>query len=413
MIRIRGLGAALTLLLTAPAPAQDRHQSHIPVQPSSDADIERLFRERFQNAQERAGVADLLKQFGGNGPLNPRQLLKFLNDHPELAALVEGVRTQDPETIRRLQQLLKDATQPGRFPDAETAGRIEEQLRNLFNSGNGIPPEFSSKSFVLPTPSVGQPPVDPADRAARQEIARQIAEFAQRFPKDHLPDSLRNSPAMRDLFRGLSESATAALRNPYGAEGLDAQLARFKTRWQQLGNWLPKEVPAALRKLHVPDITRMIGPRRHSLPTLEATTTVPRPAVPHVDFGTVSNVILVLVAVAVGAVAIWRVRGGRITAAAGGRRSLGPWPIDPALVASRTDLIRAFEYLSLLRCGEPARSWHHRAIAECLGGTEVQRREAATRLAALYEQARYTPGGRAEPDWTESRGPLTLLAGAG
>ena len=34
-----------------------------------------------------------------------------------------------------------------------------------------------------------------------------------------------------------------------------------------------------------------------------------------------------------------------------------------ARVADREELIRAFEYLSLLRLGEPARHWHHRAIA--------------------------------------------------
>jgi hypothetical protein len=82
-------------------------------------------------------------------------------------------------------------------------------------------------------------------------------------------------------------------------------------------------------------------------------------------------------------------------------------------VATREELIRAFEYLSLLRCGEPARAWHHRAIAACLGGTESERRAAAERLAALYEQARYAPAAGGEPDWTAARGPLAELAGAG
>jgi hypothetical protein len=82
-------------------------------------------------------------------------------------------------------------------------------------------------------------------------------------------------------------------------------------------------------------------------------------------------------------------------------------------VATRQELIQAFEYLSLLRCGEPARAWHHHAIADRLGGTEAERREAAERLAALYEQARYAPAAGTEPDWSAARGPLTTLAGAG
>jgi hypothetical protein len=59
-------------------------------------------------------------------------------------------------------------------------------------------------------------------------------------------------------------------------------------------------------------------------------------------------------------------------------------------VASRADLVRTFEYLSLLRLGLPARAWNHREIAARLGGDESQRR-AAGLLADLYEQARYAP----------------------
>ena len=111
------------------------------------------------------------------------------------------------------------------------------------------------------------------------------------------------------------------------------------------------------------------------------------------------------------AVVFWRLRGGRFTASGEARRPLGPWPVDPAGVKSRADLIRAFEYLSLLRCGEPARTWHHRAIAACLGGTASDRRAAAAQLAELYEQARYAPAGGGEPDWTAARGPLTCPGG--
>src|SRR5262249_17453220 len=48
-------------------------------------------------------------------------------------------------------------------------------------------------------------------------------------------------------------------------------------------------------------------------------------------------------------------------------------------------------YLSLLRCGYPARVWNHLTIASQLGGKTDDRRQAARQLAALYEQARYAP----------------------
>src|SRR5262249_47515570 len=91
----------------------------------------------------------------------------------------------------------------------------------------------------------------------------------------------------------------------------------------------------------------------------------------------VQGLLLLLLAAAMGLV-LWRVLAARATEAAA-RRGLGPWPIDPGRVATRADLIRAFEYLSLLHCGERARAWHHRAIADCLGGTEAARRAAAAR----------------------------------
>jgi hypothetical protein len=126
-----------------------------------------------------------------------------------------------------------------------------------------------------------------------------------------------------------------------------------------------------------------------------------------------ANVLLAGIAVVVVAVVAWRLFGGRLSPTVGGRQPIGPWPLDPMRVETRAELIRAFEYLSLLRCGEPARSWHHLAIAECLGGTETDHRAAAARLAELYEQARYAPAASGEPDWSAARGPLSLLAGAG
>jgi hypothetical protein len=77
-------------------------------------------------------------------------------------------------------------------------------------------------------------------------------------------------------------------------------------------------------------------------------------------------------------------------------------------VVSAEDLIRAFEYLSVLKLGPEARHWNHRTIAAGLGGGE-----AAGHLADLYERARYAEP--AEPLDAEAlpavRRELTDLAG--
>jgi hypothetical protein len=229
-----------------------------------------------------------------------------------------------------------------------------------------------------------------------------------------LPDSLRDSPAVRNVFRRISDSAVDALSGAGGGDGWDAQLARLEDQWHVARDWLPKEMPAALRRLKLPDFSRF-APDVH-MPQIE----VNAPHIPSVggftgagaDLRSVANVLLGVIGVAVLFAVIWRLSGGRWSPMIGGRRPLGPWPLDPARVASRNELIQAFEYLTLLRCGEPARTWHHHAIADCLAGTETERRAAADQLASLYEQARYAPASAREPDWATARGPLTLLAGA-
>lgn len=95
------------------------------------------------------------------------------------------------------------------------------------------------------------------------------------------------------------------------------------------------------------------------------------------------------------------------------------WPVRPEAVATRGDLVRAFEYLALLLVGVEAKHRHHLELAERLGGPadvpENARRQAANHLAHLYELARYAPVDEPLPE-TElaaARRDLSYLAGAG
>jgi hypothetical protein len=102
------------------------------------------------------------------------------------------------------------------------------------------------------------------------------------------------------------------------------------------------------------------------------------------------------------AVVVWKYLRARSAEQARRRHrawKLGPWPVSPAAVASREELILAFEYLSLLKLGPAARSRNHLALADALGNQESgvrgqesgERRRAAQHLACLYEFARYAP----------------------
>jgi len=72
-------------------------------------------------------------------------------------------------------------------------------------------------------------------------------------------------------------------------------------------------------------------------------------------------------------------------------RQLGSWPVYPGQISSVAEFIAAFEYLAALRLGTHVRTWHHRAVADELGREGDERRRAASSLASLYEQARYSP----------------------
>jgi hypothetical protein len=96
---------------------------------------------------------------------------------------------------------------------------------------------------------------------------------------------------------------------------------------------------------------------------------------------------------------------------------LGPWPVAPAAVSTRAELIQAFEYLALLCLGPAARPLHHLDLAAQLGGQKCmepdRRREVADHLARLYEQARYAPADEALPEaeLRAARRDLCYLAG--
>jgi hypothetical protein len=125
--------------------------------------------------------------------------------------------------------------------------------------------------------------------------------------------------------------------------------------------------------------------------------------------------------IGIGILILWQFRKrlvpGSVLARVAQTWRLGPWPVNPARVATRTELIQAFEYLSLLLLGVAARSWNHVDIAMALGaqarGPWAEKQRAAERLAALYAEARYAPEN--EPltglQLAEARRNLCYLAG--
>jgi hypothetical protein len=429
MTRIRRFWLTLPLFFlaaTAAAQGPGDGASHIPIPPSGDTDPAKLFMERMKQTKLRGDLAGLLKQLpaGVGAALLPGQLEKQLKDNPELQdqlrKVLEGMNFDDPGTQERLKSLVGPDMARNLSPD------VFERLRDFTKPPSATDPTGPAEAPLNRNPSRrNQPPSvhepdsdhpipDAHERAARQAWAKRVAEWAKRFPKDKLADPLRKSPALQDMLRNLSQAGADALRGRTG-EGLEAQLAQWEGRWDALRDWLPNDwandmaryVPNVPRPdIHLPDI--------HWTPPTIAPPAMPQLAAPAVDPGRLGSAAILILALALAAAVLWRWQSARTaTPGRGWRRSLGPWPLDPESVGTRAEVIRAFEYLSLSRCGEEARSWHHRAIADRLGGTEAERQDAADQLAALYEHARYAPANLPEPDWTAAREPLTFLARTG
>ena len=265
MVPPRIAAAMLLILIAGTADAQDDHQSHVPVPLPADVNPADLFQDRILHSQQRAGLADILKL--GSKP-DKEQALKILHDNPQLENLVRGLQSGDPASLNRLHELLGK-------PSGMSVAQLQDLLKALPQTETGSDRTFSpTPSAPKSAPPISRPRSNPADEAARREIAHQVADLTKRLP-EHLPESLRNSPAVKDLFHRLSDSATDALRD-HSAEGWDAQLARLESRWHVVRDWLPKEVPAALRNVRFPDLSRM-APDVH-MPEIDLTP----PALPSV-----------------------------------------------------------------------------------------------------------------------------------
>jgi hypothetical protein len=126
--------------------------------------------------------------------------------------------------------------------------------------------------------------------------------------------------------------------------------------------------------------------------------------------------VILLAIVAAGGLLLWWLWPKLVGERADGPRpilGLGPWPVDPRLIADRAALVKAFEYLSVLRCGTGAKVWNHVTIAAELRRAVPEVGDLAEPLARLYALARYTPNDEslAPADLEEARGHLCRIAG--
>jgi DNA-binding transcriptional MerR regulator len=354
-----------------------------------EGDLEQMLKDQLQRAQDLDRIAEILRDWQARGiPLDKIDLKTDLSELQRRLEKEPANKRPDAKQIEQLKRAL-EKIKPAEampVPDAPNGG------------GPGRPD----------APEALLPPRKSRPAAEDRKFSRWLEQAMKNAENSGVGDLLRDSPTWKQALQDLHQSI---------------QLGK-------VGNWIDLDKLAG--RLTLPDkldvklkLKGWKGVRNLSLPSLGLKLPQlggwrgPSFGVPSVSApaaGLALVIVLMAIVLAVVGWRLWSRRWKAQTADDAGWR-LGPWPLDPAQVSTREELIRAFEYLSLLRLGRQARAWHHRAIAA--GLIEEERspaagsRQAAQTLAALYEQARYAP--EAAPLSTDNiavaRRGLCLLAG--
>jgi hypothetical protein len=426
LVGIGGLAAAELVaadVIISPRPPDTQKQSHIPIPPGAvGPDAERLLRERLGRAKDLHGVRQLLEKI----IRNPEQYFseKDLEDFKQLGRSMQAnpgpaPGSVDPQLLDLLQRWVREQK---RLPEGEakvppqeleTLERGVEELKRLHP--NHRPTDITKPGSSPPPPPRSSPPgSSPPPSAEPKDIQSgrgmlDFLNFARRYMGQ---DSAALRRAETDLRRQRLRQAEEWLGLGKTGEGLRAQLPE-RVRSLPLGRWLKEGEGLFRTRKNATDLGYGGGYRG---PPTSSGGGSPSPVTASAGSGAGFQVLFWLFLGLAVVFALWKVLAGqrerRAQAARGWK--LGPWPVDPAAVGTREELVRAFEYLTLLCLGPAARCWNHRRIADRLGGgAGPERRSAAAELTELYEQARYAPPEEPLPagELEAARRHLCLLAG--
>jgi hypothetical protein len=443
----------------------------LPPPPVNPETVESLVKRRHD--KQHQDVAKMLIE-NGISIEQFEKMKQFLREHPdEFRQLLERMNLQglDPNTLSAKFRSL-DTNEVKKYMDDQKEAPKNPGTPDPGGTNPAAPPQPEQSASPGAAPAAPAPPGEPA--APNQEpepepggseidneqlnspFARQMLKLAERLEK--LDPSLARSHALREAMKKLNRTWNADERWEKLAKGTTGLNEKW-TRWSQeahLDRWLPKQGLSWPNRL-TPRTFRPSGTRLRPPANLAGGSGLSGPN------ETTWQILLAVAGVVLGGLVLWKLlsRAQRAATRSHAAWTLGPWPVDPAGVQTREELIRAFEYLSLLCLGPAAQHWNHRMIADQLssqgsgvrsqesgvrsqesavrsqesgirdGRSENQaselsstedsvrprnprpeRRRAAEHLARLYEQARYAPLGDPLPTTSiaAARRDLCLLA---
>ncbi len=453
--RIGMLGVALLAAMPAVAAAQrplvpevspeDRSRSHAPLpavegapdpavsfdehlrQAQQGAEAEKIYRDVLKNPSQylkpdnRAALRSLAEAVkDGSLRLDPNdplmgELKKILEGGPGQRSQIEALLP--PEVREMVEEYRRGKQAGGDGPGAgtEPAPGAPSHRRAARETAPEPPPEGSNEVGAAARARTAP---DRAEGIARSPLGQWLARQAENVAvREGL---LRNSGAFRRAVEELRRYQPGSAGRA-GASWED-RAGRDIARWMEQSmprGFLSESFWERFNGIKLPDVDLS---RMHSgSPQPDGAGAAPAGRISPGDAGTA---LVAIVGVGILATVLWVLlsrygpEGARAflsgkKARAAGSWTPGPWPVAPGEVASRQDLVRAFEYLSLRELGPGARHWSHRTIAARLAGARADRRRAVADLAGLYEKARYAPATDPLPEGAIelARRDLKLLAG--
>ncbi|MBX7106687.1 MAG: hypothetical protein K1X57_21610 [Gemmataceae bacterium] len=367
----------IALMVPATIRADDLRESHAPVTPSAgDVSNNEILARQLANAKA-PGLFQRL--FRDPNLLEPR-LRELIARDPAAADIVRRLMDGDPQLLRLAEQIA--SRQPG-FRELKY-----EQLRERL-------PDLARQYLQNVPPAT--PPRTPSEaeraRNERQAYAERIDDLLRDYKLEGLAGDLRDMPIYNNWLKELTQAASAG-PGPLTLGDVTSAYSTAEELFRELKLYLPDNLPSLPKfNFSAPNIPLIdLSSLNLSAPNVQSFAWSDR-----------WTTFVWWLAGIIAVVAIWRMKRGRtpdtISVA---RRGLGPWPVDPAQINSRAELIAAFEYLAQWKCGPEAACWNHRAVAARFDD-DLNARQ----LADLYELARYAPS--ADGPWESARGMIARL----
>jgi hypothetical protein len=350
------------------------------------------------------------KQMPQDQKVDPKQVEKMLQ---------EDKRFKDPAFLKQLEKLLESKDFPKNLegklpkdnprPPAIDDPNLGEKMKQVIENGQKAGPPDMPKGD-LPDPKLNPEGVKPPEPNPNGNAGEN--EWVQWLDK-HFKDSPAADAAMKDLLDAL---------NKQDSTGMFDQVPEFKNgAWKDMDAW-GKANAGDFWKTKPPNMSGTgISPPKMEGGSSGSSIGGGGGGIgggggggAGLGGGGMSLAVIAGIAAAVFlAILVFRkwklIQAERAAAAAHGL----PEGIDFDAIRTREQLVWAFDSVSLDQCGEVARSWNHRVIADQLGETRPAVADPAVELAGLYERARYAPLDEdlAPGEFADARRDLRVVAG--